>query len=98
MSSGERARLRSCSARSPTFGTEKSRIVTYGIASTEGCYCRIGGLLTGFGGITALGHTIGQEISGFSTLAAGSIMIFAAIVTGAAAAMKWQYWRMTREA
>jgi len=58
----------------------------------------IGGLLMGFGGITALGCTIGQGISGFSTLALGSIMTFVAIIAGSAATMKWQYWRMTREA
>lgn len=58
----------------------------------------IGGLLMGFGGITALGCTIGQGITGFSTLALGSILAFAAIVAGSAATMKWQYWRMTREA
>ena len=58
----------------------------------------LGGLLMGFGGITALGCTIGQGISGFSTLALGSILTFAAIVAGSAATMKWQYWRMTREA
>jgi hypothetical protein len=57
----------------------------------------IGGMLMGFGGITALGCTIGQAITGFSTLALGSIITFACIVAGAAATMKWQYWRMTRE-
>src|SRR5436190_20317821 len=57
----------------------------------------IGGMLMGFGGITALGCTIGQGISGFSTLALGSILTFAAIVAGSAATMKWQYWRMARE-
>jgi uncharacterized protein len=57
----------------------------------------LGGILMGFGGITALGCTIGQAISGFSTLALGSIMTFAAIVAGAAATMKWQYWRLTRQ-
>jgi uncharacterized membrane protein YedE/YeeE len=41
-----------------------------------------GGILMGFGGITALGCTIGQGISGFSTLALGSILTFAAIVAG----------------
>jgi uncharacterized membrane protein YedE/YeeE len=56
----------------------------------------IGGMLMGFGGITALGCTIGQAISGLSTLALGSIITFAAIVAGSAAAMKYQYWRMTR--
>ena len=57
----------------------------------------IGGILMGFGGITALGCTVGQAISGFSTLALGSIMTFAAIVAGSAATMKLQYWRMSRE-
>jgi len=57
----------------------------------------LGGILMGFGGITALGCTIGQAITGFSTLALGSIMTFAAIVAGSAATMKWQYWRLTRQ-
>jgi len=55
----------------------------------------VGGLLMGFGGITALGCTIGQAITGVSTLALGSILTFAAIVAGAAATMKYQYWRMS---
>jgi len=58
----------------------------------------IGGILMGFGGITALGCTVGQGITGFSTLALGSIITFVAIIAGAAATMKWQYWRMMREA
>ena len=53
----------------------------------------VGGVLMGFGGITALGCTIGQAISGFSTLALGSIITFLAIVAGSAATMKYQYWR-----
>ena len=57
----------------------------------------IGGLLMGFGGVTALGCTIGQGLTGFSTLALGSILAFLAIVAGSAATMKWQYWRLSRE-
>jgi uncharacterized membrane protein YedE/YeeE len=57
----------------------------------------IGGVLMGFGGVTALGCTIGQGITGFSTLALGSILTFAAIVAGSALTMKYQYWRITRE-
>jgi uncharacterized membrane protein YedE/YeeE len=57
----------------------------------------IGGILMGFGGVTALGCTVGQGLTGFSTLAIGSILAFFAIVAGSAATMKWQYWRMTRE-
>ncbi len=57
----------------------------------------LGGILMGFGGITALGCTIGQGISGFSTLALGSIITFVAIIAGSAATMKWQYWRLQRQ-
>jgi uncharacterized protein len=56
-----------------------------------------GGILMGFGGVTALGCTVGQGLSGFSTLALGSLLAFAAIVAGSALTMKWQYWRMMRE-
>jgi uncharacterized membrane protein YedE/YeeE len=57
----------------------------------------LGGILMGFGGITALGCTIGQGISGLSTLALGSIVTFAAIIAGSAATIKWQYWRLMRQ-
>ncbi len=57
----------------------------------------IGGILMGFGGVTALGCTIGQGLSGFSTLALGSILTFAAIIAGSAATMKYQYWKIMRE-
>lgn len=54
----------------------------------------IGGLLMGFGGVTAMGCTIGQGVTGISTLALGSFVVFAAIVAGSAATMKWQYARL----
>jgi len=105
------------------FWTDKSKLVTFGIASALGViagsatYAIVsrsfrwegfrdaadtgrhvaGGILMGFGGIVGLGCTIGQGITGFSTLAVGSIMTFAAIVAGAAATMKYEYWRMMRE-
>lgn len=55
----------------------------------------LGGILMGFGGITALGCTIGQAITGISTLALGSIITFIAIVAGSALTMKVQYWRLS---
>ena len=55
-------------------------------------------ILMGFGGVTALGCTIGQGLSGVSTLAFGSIITFFALVTGAALMMKIDYWRLMREA
>jgi uncharacterized membrane protein YedE/YeeE len=53
----------------------------------------IGAILMGFGGVTALGCTIGQGISGMSTLAIGSFLAFGSIVAGAVATMKYLLWR-----
>ena len=58
----------------------------------------IGGILMGFGGVLALGCTIGQGITGVSTLAVGSLITLLAIVAGSWATMKYQYWRLMREA
>jgi uncharacterized protein len=57
----------------------------------------VGGALMGFGGVLALGCTIGQGVSGVSTLALGSFLAFFAMVAGAAATMKFQYWRLTKD-
>ena len=57
-----------------------------------------GAVLMGFGGVLALGCTIGQGISGVSTLALGSFLAFFSIIAGAAATMKIQYWLLTRQA
>jgi len=56
-----------------------------------------GGALMGFGGVLALGCTIGQGISGVSTLALGSFLAFFSIVAGAAATMKFQYWLLMKQ-
>ena len=58
----------------------------------------LGAILMGFGGITAMGCTIGQGLSGVSTLALGSIITFLSLCAGAALMMKIDYWRMMREA
>ena len=57
----------------------------------------IGAVLMGFGGVLALGCTIGQGITGISTLAAGSFIAFAGIVLGSALTMKVQYYKMVYE-
>lgn len=105
------------------FWTDKSKVITFGIASAAGVIAGsatyavaagkfrwegfrnaedtgmhiLGGALMGFGGVTALGCTIGQGISGTSTLALGSFLTLAAIIAGSVATMKWQYWRISRE-
>jgi len=57
----------------------------------------IGAILMGLGGTLALGCTIGQAITGISTLAVGSILVFIAILFGSALTMKMQYYKMLYE-
>jgi uncharacterized membrane protein YedE/YeeE len=52
----------------------------------------VGAILTGLGGVTALGCTIGQGISGMSTLALGSLLALVSIIAGSAATMKYLLW------
>lgn len=54
----------------------------------------VGAVLMGFGGTLAMGCTVGQAITGVSTLALGSFLTFAAIFLGSALTMKVQYYRM----
>jgi uncharacterized protein len=58
----------------------------------------VGGVLMGFGGVTALGCTIGQGLTGISTLAVGSMLTFGAIIVGCVAAVRYQTWRVERMA
>jgi uncharacterized protein len=58
----------------------------------------LGGVFMGIGGVLAMGCTIGQGVTGISTLAIGSILVFLSIVIGAAATMRYQYWRIAQEA
>lgn len=57
----------------------------------------IGGALMGFGGTLALGCTVGQGITGVSTLALGSFLTLIAIIFGSALTMKIQYYKMLHE-
>ena len=52
----------------------------------------VGGVLMGVGGVLSMGCTIGQGVTGVSTLALGSILTFVAIVFGSALTMKTQYY------
>ena len=56
----------------------------------------VGAALMGVGGVTAVGCTIGQGISGISTLAIGSFIALGGIIAGAVAALRYQIWRLER--
>jgi hypothetical protein len=50
----------------------------------------------GFGGVTAMGCSIGQGITGVSTLALGSFVALASIIAGSALTTKLLYWQISR--
>ncbi len=57
----------------------------------------VGAVLMGIGGVLSMGCTIGQAVTGVSTLALGSVLTLVFIIAGAAGMMKFQYWRMMHE-
>jgi uncharacterized protein len=58
----------------------------------------VGAVLMGIGGVTAMGCTVGQGLSGISTLSTMSFIAVAAIIAGAVVAFKYQMWRLERMA
>jgi uncharacterized membrane protein YedE/YeeE len=54
----------------------------------------VGAISMGFGGVLALGCTIGQGVTGMSTLALGSLLSLISIVFGSALTMKIEYYRL----
>ena len=58
----------------------------------------VGAVLMGVGGVTAMGCTVGQGLSGVSTLALGSFIALAGIVSGAVLALRYQVWRLDQSA
>ncbi|MFT3666443.1 YeeE/YedE family protein [Piscinibacter sp.] len=58
----------------------------------------IGAALMGVGGVTAMGCTVGQGLSGLSTLSLTSFVAIAAIIAGAVAGLKYQFWLVERSA
>jgi len=50
----------------------------------------------GVGGVTAMGCSIGQGISGVSTLSATSFIAAASLIAGARVALRYQEWRVER--
>jgi len=56
----------------------------------------VGGMLMGVGGVTAMGCSIGQGISGVSTLSLTSFVALFSIIAGAVLALRYQIWRLER--
>ncbi|HCX88698.1 MAG TPA: transporter [Gammaproteobacteria bacterium] len=54
----------------------------------------VAGVLMGFGGVLSFGCTIGQGVSGMSTLALGSLVALLSIMLGSALTMKVQYYML----
>lgn len=67
--------------------TKKFQIETFDSRSDMIAHI-VGGILMGFGGVVALGCTVGQGITGMSTLALGSVVTLAAIIFGSAMTIK----------
>jgi uncharacterized membrane protein YedE/YeeE len=57
----------------------------------------IGAVLMGIGGVLAMGCTIGQGVTGVSTLAIGSYLALGSIILGSALTMKVQYYKLVYE-
>jgi len=57
----------------------------------------IGAVLMGIGGVLAMGCTIGQGITGVSTLAMGSFIVLFSIILGGAVNLKVSYYKMIYE-
>ena len=55
----------------------------------------VGAALMGFGGVTAVGCTIGQSLSGLSTLALNSFIAFPGFILGAYIGLQYLQWRLS---
>lgn len=57
----------------------------------------VGAVFMGVGGVTAMGCTVGQGLSGLSALGVGSFIAVAGILMGALAGLRFQMWLLTRD-
>lgn len=57
----------------------------------------VGAVLMGVGGVTAMGCTVGQGLSGLSTLSLTSVLAVVGIVLGALAGLRFQLWLVMRD-
>ena len=55
------------------------------------------GVLMGIGGILAIGCTVGQGVTGASTMSIGSLIALVSIITGSYLTQKFIYWNLMRD-
>ncbi|MDM7457117.1 MAG: YeeE/YedE thiosulfate transporter family protein [Tepidimonas sp.] len=70
-------------------------VVFYG--TRDSALLLLGAVWMWVGGVTALGCTVGQGLSGRSTLSVTSAIAFAGIVAGALGGLRFQWWLLERE-
>lgn len=69
-----------------------------GFQSTQDTALHLAGAaLMGFGGVTAMGCTVGQGLSGMSTLSITSVLALIGIIGGAVLGLKFQMWLLMRD-
>ena len=69
-----------------------------GFAGTQDTALHLfGALLMGFGGVTAMGCTVGQGLSGIGTLSLNSLIAVIGIIAGAVGGLKFQLWLLMRD-
>jgi uncharacterized membrane protein YedE/YeeE len=73
--------------------TKKFRWESFRNAEDTGNHL-VGGALMGFGGITAMGCTVGQGLTGISTLSLGSFIALPGFLLGAYLCLLYLEWRM----
>lgn len=56
-----------------------------------------GAVLMGFGGVTAMGCTVGQGLTGLSTLALGSLLAVVGIIAGSVATLRYVAWKAAQD-
>ena len=91
------------------FATLKGLTAVWRVATVDGVRLALPtaqdlpSLTAGLGGSLAqraawLGYTVGQGLSGLSTLSLGSFITLAALIVGAVLGLRWQAWRIERQA
>lgn len=84
-----------CGSAAMALGSRSFRWEGFGGTSDLGHHL-VGAVLMGVGGVTALGCSIGQGITGLSTLSLTSLVAAAAMIGGAVVGVKYQAWRVER--